>query len=722
MTPRDDTPRQMPLDLGDVHVPIATEPSAGHKPTSATPKPSRTLIIESVQRVPEQGDPEELAFQVGVNLLAGPPNAGKSKWIRFIDFVLGDGDPPEITLSSELAEKYRSARVTIRICGVPPTPEATRTGASAPDGTAPQASSLEAPPDDADAPPGTDVGPADQVLIVERRWKEVGMKGKVFVDGEAMTTDQFGAHLLQLLGIPVVHYPRGDPFAPRAWPVLSWRSLFRHAYREERFWSDLADKQFEGEQHAALMQFLGLAEALFSVEYGDLVAKRKSVQMLRARKESYMELLHQVTNEIGRFAEFSVAVTADSVNSARTRLLQERQTVSERRLATLRQLADVASNAQSEQRLRVQSLLEEHGQALADARARRQSLQDELARTNTRVKELEEYRESISREHERLQRAQEAGVVLAELKVTHCPVCDQAVTQSRGSAHSCYLCLQPHDHTAADPVLGSRRLAFEADQLSVERKELSEVIDRHEASRRAIADRVSSIEETIGSLEGLIRPTQVAAAAVLPPDLSLLDQEAGGIDERLRTLDAIAKALAQRDTLNGEIDRIEVEATALEAQVESQTRDVNFEGAATMLEEGFNSYFNALNQDGLERWPEGPVSIRLRKRDFWITVTNSNWRTKLGATLACFFLNAYHYALLSLSGRAGCNYPGLAIIDFPPTLADDRELTDEENYLIVPFIQLLSALLPVRTQLIVAGRAFEDLPGAHRIALTTVYK
>ena len=679
--------------------PLARGPGEPQRPQAELPA-ARTLVIESVRRTPEHGDVEELLFSPGVNLLVGPPNTGKSKWIRFIDFLLGDGNTPESTLGPELADKYRSASITVRIHDRP----------------VPQAEPVD--------PAGNRIaaeGPAatDLTLLLERRWKEPGMKGKVFVNGDPVTTDDFSELLLTLLGMPVVHFPRGDPYAPRAWPVLSWRTLFRHIYREERFWSDLADRQPEGDQHASLMQFLGLAEQLFSVEYGQLVQMRKEAQQLRAQQESYMEMLQQITQELGRFGELSVAITSPSLNAAQARLVAERQAIVEQRTAILGELARAAVTDGPANR--VQSAIEQYGEELAVTRTKLEMLRDESSRANLRIHELTQYRESVQQERKRMERAHAAGTALAELKVTDCPVCDRQVSQNRGGGHGCYLCLQPSALDGNDAAIGTRRIEFEVEQLAVEESELVEVLERHHANLRRVQEQLEETEGSVAAIEQLLEPTHTAIAAVLPPGLSLLDQRIGGLDEQMRTLGSVAKALERRDELATKIDAIEAEAEALDVQVSSRSKDAPFGSASLRLEEGLNTYFNDLNGVEPGRWPEGKVEVHLRKRDFAIELKRADWHGKLGATLTCFFLNAYHYALLSLSGLPGCNYPGLAIIDFPPTLADDRELTDEENYLVEPFLELL-ARLPVPTQLIVAGRAFVDLQGAHRIQLTDVYQ
>ena len=277
--------------------------------------------------------------------------------------------------------------------------------------------------------------------------------------------------------------------------------------------------------------------------------------------------------------------------------------------------------------------------------------------------------------------------------------------------------------TGTGPADGTRRVAFERDQLAIEEAELAEVIGQSEGTSDQLRAALVNVEHDIHALEDLLRPTRVAAAAVLPPDLSILDQAAGALDEQLRTLASISKSLDQRDALTAEIDRISAEADSLEVEVAARLKDAPLAAAGTRLADGLNTYFNALNLGDPTRWPEGEVSVRLGKRDFGIEVKAADWHIKLGRTLACFFLNAYHYALLQLSGQPGYHYSGLAIIDFPPTLADERELTDEENYLIEPFIGLIARLLPgATTQVIVAGRAFVDLQGANRIALATVYQ
>ena len=683
---------QRPVDLpaGDPLLPPEAATAPGHE----APSRPRTLLIESIRRVPEVGAPEELTFEPGVNLIVGPPNAGKSKWLSFIDFVLGDTDPPEDTLGPELATSYRAVSISVRVYGLDNPNAPVVAGADAPDAEGHQ-------------------------FVFERRWKEPGMKGKVFVDGDPMTTEEFSSFLLTTLGIPLLHYPKGDPYAPRAWPALSWRTLFRHIYREDRFWSDLADRQPDAEQHAALMQFLGLASQLFSDEYGDLVGKRKEAERLRVQKESYMALLGQITQELGRFDEFAVAITPDSVAAARDRLTADRDSVIEARAGLLTALAAQLPTTQTA--LPSTAMLNTFGERLSSARSQKAQTEIDLNRSEQRLDELRRYRDSVHHERELLDRAETAATVLSPLRVTNCPACDRPIQP--GGDGNCYVCHQPDEAPDGATEVGAHRIAFERDQLAIEETELLEVIAGWERTVSRLRVDLDRVRDEVREIEDLLRPTQIAVAAVLPPDLGILDQRAGSLDEQLRTITAIERSLARRDALTAEIDRVTAEADALDAEVAARSRGLPLDAAATLLADGFNSYFNALGRDDPMRWQEGGVTVRLRKRDFDVEVNGADWHVRLGRTLQCFFLNAYHYALISLSIKPSCHYPGLAIIDFPPTLADGRELTDEENYLIEPFIGLVERLrTDAPVQVIVAGRAFVDLRGANRIPLTTTFQ
>jgi len=223
----------------------------------------KTLVILELLRLPEAGEEDRLILRAGVNVIVGPPNSGKSKWLRMLDYLMGDDGTPE-SLFDELHEKYNSVQATLAIAG--------------------------------------------QEFTVERRWKEAGVKSKVIVDGEPKTLKDYREWLMERLEIPLIHYPKGNPYGPSAWPELGWRSLYRHVYRRQTFWADLADQQPPGEQHACLLQFLGLAERLYSDQYGELVTKEKKIIELQVAKDQFVSMLQEVSSEIMDEKELGVAL------------------------------------------------------------------------------------------------------------------------------------------------------------------------------------------------------------------------------------------------------------------------------------------------------------------------------------------------------------------------------------------------------------------------------
>lgn len=218
------------------------------------------LSVRSLERRLATGNVELLTFEPGVNVFVGRPNTGKTKWLQTLDFLLGDSgaNPYEQSGEEELAEKYDAAAATLCIGG--------------------------------------------ETFRIERRWREVGAKGKVFVGDEGMLARDFQHWLMGKLSIPLVNFPKGNPMSGQTWPELSFRTLLRHIFRQQRFWSGLVDQQADTEQHASLLLFLGLAERIFSEDYGKLVNLKLKSMRLRARREQYRALLQRLAAVRGRLS------------------------------------------------------------------------------------------------------------------------------------------------------------------------------------------------------------------------------------------------------------------------------------------------------------------------------------------------------------------------------------------------------------------------------------
>src|ERR1700722_9889204 len=134
---------------------------------------AKTLFVRSVCRENASGYKDTLDLEQGVNVIVGDKDTGKTGWLNTISYLLGDTDPPEKGLQSEIATKFDTATLQMTIWG--------------------------------------------EEISVQRRWKEHGATHKVFVNGEAMSSADFGDYVQLKLGIPTVHYPKGSQYSGLTW-------------------------------------------------------------------------------------------------------------------------------------------------------------------------------------------------------------------------------------------------------------------------------------------------------------------------------------------------------------------------------------------------------------------------------------------------------------------------------------------------------------------------
>jgi hypothetical protein len=613
---------------------------------------------------------------MGVNVLVGVPNTGKSKWLRMIDYLFGDDKKPAEALEEAIANKYESVRAAIML------------GA--------------------------------EEWIIERNWKEPALATKITVNGELMTLHSFTTKLMGVLQIPVLRYPQGNPYSPRAWPELGWRSLYRHMYRRQGFWTDLVDKQPESEQHACILQFVGIAEILFSEQYGKMVALEKKIEQLQSSREQFVAMLQEVSRELIDEKELGVALTPDSIAVAVQRLQAEIAAAQQKRQTMLGVLLDDTLKLESDDVTGPsKDMVEQLGQELAELRVREEAAAVALRRTNGRIAELRKHRELIAEELGRMQRAMEGGLLLADLKITNCPVCDRPVEREVVQSGLCYLCKRHTDESSESKVT-TQRLEFELEQLKDELKETDQLL----VVLAKEADRLSGEHarggEQITRVQTLLRPVSAIAAFLLPPELAILDQETGRLQERIAQLKRVEATLGKRETIAADIERIQAEVATLEAELAVQSKNVRFERGGDLLTDGMNTYLNAINELKPNSWSQQEVDFVLQDRTFAVRIGKANWQIKLGGTLTLFFMVAYHYALMTLTGKDRCHYPGFCILDFPAQL-DGVTVSDSENFVLEPFLQMMKQPDQPARQIIAAGSSFAGLAGAHRIELTKVW-
>lgn len=630
------------------------------------------LNIVSIDRLQSGGEVETLAFRPGVNVLVGVPNTGKTKWLQLLDYLFGDpgNQPFEGAEDTGLADKYVSAGVNLTV--------------------------------------------ADADVRLERRWLEPGAKTKVFVDGKGFTAGEFQDWLLEALNIPLLHFPRGNPMSGQTWPELSFRMLLRHIYRQQRFWGDLADRQPEPEQVACVLQFLGIAERLYTEDYATLIRQKMEVERLRARREQYNETLGDVARDVISEPSLSVSLTVNGVKKAKQQIEAQIERMRSDRITVLEKARDAAFAPQD--RSRISRLAERRADLISILEATRKKADE----TMTRISELKIYKENLSDEINRMDRAADAGSVLADLKITHCPACDQTVVDEAAKSDHCFLCHQPIQSEPILEELGAVRLRFEKDRLSGELKETMELSDVLGRESTGLAAEIKLREEEFAKIEDELVPARTNVGGLAQAEISEIDMALGQAGERQRQIDRVLDALDLGRALTEKIQAIEKEIEPLQERVEAQSSAIDYEAAASELEDGMNDYLNAINTIRPGSWKHSPVAVMLSRSKLEIRVGKRRWQSALGGTDTLYFLMAYQFGLLTLSSKEGRHYPGLSIIDVPGEFSGEA-IEDKENFIIQPFIDLATTADYEGTQIVITGASFKGLDNVNRLTLTNVY-
>ncbi len=632
---------------------------------------SKQIRINSVSRVTADAVIETIELQPGVNILEGPPNSGKTVWLKIIDYLMGDTGrieevlPNEDTGGKPLYEKYIAASMNISV--------------------------------------------GEAVIDIERKWTEQGARGKVYINGTAILAQEFSDYLLTELEIPILHFPKGNPFTDRAWPSLSWRMMLRHIFRQENYWSDLADKQPEIEQHAVLTQFLGIAAKMFSQQFGDVVNKRKQLLKLEAEKEQFGAILDNIGKSMASPNESFTFLTHDIIKKAIStlegkikELLEKRQKIIQGEIEKIEKKDKEAENF---------VLLKT---------AERASFIDEIEKVNkkqkgliARISEFRGMHNSIKQEINKLVRTKEAGNLFADLKITHCPACDQAITQdsSAGEDH-CFLC-----HQITNKEQAENRIDFEIAQLTGEKDEIMELISSLERDENELSKLEDKLRYNLTIVEREIVPLRNRMTALVSPEIGNIDAERGRYEEQIEGHKRMLNSLDYKSELISKIDVLNSEIIMLDAQLNIPEETINYEEVSSIFEEQMANYLNELKKDNPDRWPYKRPTFRIGEKSFIIKVNEGKWSNALGGTSKLYFFFAYHYGLLALTKMPNFNYPGLLIIDFPPELPNtERNIVFSENYVVEPFVELCKRM--ENLQVIIAGSSFRNLKGVNNISIS----
>jgi len=629
---------------------------------------TKNFAIKQLRRFPKTGDFDELNFEFGVNILVGESSTGKTQWLQMLNYLMGS---PEIKFDEIIEKKYDSVEGVFVI--------------------------------------------GDEEIHLQRKWKESGSKTKVFVNGEAVSIDEFSTNFLTRLNISILNYPQSNPLSFNKWIALSWRQLLRHIYRRQKSWGDLADKQLEIDQHACILMFLGIAEYLFSDKHSQLVESQKRINSLQIRKDNYVKTLTKISKDILDAYSSLDYVTVECLDTSIDNLEATIDDLSRQRDEVISFLTD---------NINIDSTLEgsQDFNQFSEKWSELQEVHDNILlhkqETQSRLEELTKYSKKIQDELDRLERAKSAGNIFRDLRVTHCPVCEKSVSYRNIDLEHCYLCKQPNQLDLDDSNMSEQRLEFENEQLQEEFKEAQDLISmvRRDVVRLNVEQR--NIEEELSFVKQQMKPVQSAAAMILPPEIFQIDMERGRIYERIRQLNRIKDALGLQENISEEINNIEKQISTLQNEVNEVEENIDFDQCSNFLTANMNDYLKLINA-----WNQGEISLRLKERSFSFFAGTKKVNS-LSSTMMMYFLAAYNYALLSLSNKEQYHYPNFSILEFPANFVDGSqnvEVRNLENFVLEPFVDLANQEGMQNTQVIAVGRAFDGLENVHRIELTHVW-
>ncbi|MFZ1527462.1 MAG: hypothetical protein WAT19_01850 [Ferruginibacter sp.] len=634
------------------------------------------IVIKSIRRVTNDGEVQELQFESGVNVITGPKNAGKTTWLKQLDYLLGKNAPiTDVFTDSELASKYVELNGSFIISGTE--------------------------------------------VFLKRFLKEPGLTNRIFINDTSVSISEFSTEILKFIGIPEgIKFPKGNPYNSQ-WVELGFRSMLRHLYRKETLWGDLADKQPPNEQYAAQFHLLGIAIQIYSKEYNSNVTEEKRLLLLEAQREQYSTILNRIMLEMSpREEEIYNGANQAEVNLRIAALEEEiKQTEAER--------TNIVNKHLSDSQEKKEAILVKENELIESKMSVINDIELNAAKTVKLKKKLQQYTalsSTINEELGKLKRTKKSGII-ADLKITHCPACDQELLRQKKEKtdHICFLCTQTIREESKQPTID--RLDFEMDQLSSEQKELSELIELTQKDLAESDNTDRFFREKLYYIDLELAPLKNVLFALSYQDVSEIDVRRGRLQEQVQNYKRLLSNISYKNNLTAEIDELSQKIDSEKIKLEKKNSIINFSRIAIDLETGMQYYVNYIKRTQTDRnlWvADGKISVAINENKVAFYVNNKPW-TALGAQDQELFLLAYHFGLLTLTGRNGYNVPGIIIIDLPPDLGEVQAAS--YNYIVEPFVKYCETFKTKRKlQVIFTGRSFENLRNAKIISLTAEWK
>ncbi|HEX2882698.1 MAG TPA: hypothetical protein VHO25_24430, partial [Polyangiaceae bacterium] len=457
------------------------------------------------------------------------------------------------------------------------------------------------------------------------------------------------------------------------------------------------------------LQFLGVATRVYPKEEADELQTKRNLLRAKARLDEFRRTTLEGAQSL---VPDLVAETSERSVGAR---LDEAIELFQRQLKELENSRNQASKkALTRQKYELEPLAKQRVAVVAALEKAHVSANDLAIRKN----QLSEYRTNVTNEVAKLERAAVSSEVFSPLSVRSCPYCDQAVDPERAIVGSCFVCCQALPSGFQTSASGAKsRIGFEQQQLRAELTELQDLLGKLDKEHDTAERHVRKLKKELDVLEASLQPARDVFTALLPTGTLAINTRIGELRERLLHLRELRVNLSREDELEKDVQQLEGLLQTHSARPASS--QVSRSEQAGRLSQGINEYLESLNADDPTRWIQGRVDIELSDRSPVLTI-GGRPLSALGATSRILVLLGYHYALLKICKTQPSNYPGIALLDFPPTLADGETVAGQENYLVKPFISLCRG--EKFLQLIVCGRVFEDLEGVRRIPLTEVWQ
>jgi len=517
-------------------------------------------------------------------------------------------------------------------------------------------------------------------------------KFRVVVDESrylSLDPDEMGVFLLDLLGIPKIHYQRGEARLA----LLSFNDLARLFVVDRDFsYTEILSKMYPEPRKEAVKLMLGLT----TQEIAD------TEDELRKAEGKVRRLTEEIRGVERLLTDFSVGSLIE-IEQRRNALLEVLEATQDEERALRQKIEhDVQNGSQVGHAATEFEALREQ---FLTKRERYGGVQSELAALVRQIGEKTNLKTLLESEARKLERHSTSQYVISTFTFSRCPRCLQSVDtdmRHKEDVGKCMLCgreLQesgsPNDARWGKVRRDANKAVEEADQL----------LDYYAARQKQLGEERDELAGQIELLQGELARQTATYVSPLVEDLSLINERRTSLYRALSELDLEEKQRRYAQNLSDQVlpslksNLDKLQGNLEELRLRRGRSGDRFEALLTQfryfMRNTASGQFQSCSWDNEEMLPR----------------INEQMHTKAmtGFDLAISVL-AFHYALLAMKvqiPRFATAHPGLLIVDEP-----QQQMMEEYQY--QKIMQLLSQIgteYSEQVQVIVAAtnvRQFED--------------